>query len=94
MDATDADATLTWAGVGWGGDVSVPSRSFDLAQDVYATLRVPSALRRMLMLQMLMLGSHGVGWGDLGVRVSHHVPYCMLLLLLMMITMMVLGMMV
>jgi len=63
-------------------------RSFDLAQDVDATLRVPSALHTMLMLQMLMLRSHGVGWGDLGVRVSHHVPHCMLLLLLLMMMMM------
>jgi len=46
------------------------------------------------MLQMLMLRSHGVGWGDLGARVSHHVPYCMLLLMMMMITVMVLVMMV
>ena len=37
----------------------------------------------MLMLQMLMLRSHGVGWGDLKLRVSHHVPHCMLLLMMM-----------
>ena len=47
----------------------------------------------MLMLQMLMLRSHGVGWGDLGVRVSHHVPHCMLLLLLLMVMVLVLVMM-
>ena len=72
-------------GVGWGGDVNVPSTALlRRAQNVDATLRVPSALHMMLMLQILMLRSHGVGWGDLGVRVSHHVPHCMLLLLLMM----------
>ena len=68
-------------------------RSFDLAQDVDATLRVPSALRTMWMLKMLMLRSHGVEWGDLGVRVSHHVPHCMLLLLLMMMKVLVMMMM-
>ena len=91
--STDVDATLAWGGVGCGGDVSVPSTAFlRPSQDVDATLRVPSGLHTMLMLQMLMLRSHGVGWGDLGVRVSHHVPHCMLLLLMMM--MMVLVMMV
>ena len=78
--STDVDATLTWGGVGcggvrWGavgcgGDVYVPSTAF---------LRPCTRC-----LQMLMLRSHGVGWGDRVVRVSHHVPHCMLLLLLMM----------
>ena len=78
--STDVDATLAWGGVGCGGDASVPSTAFlRPSQDVDATLRVPSGLHTMLMLQMLMLRSHGVGWGDLGVRVSHHVPHCMLL---------------
>ena len=74
VDATDVDATLTWAGVGWGGDVNVPSRSFGLAQDVDATLRVPSALHTMWMLQMLMLRSHGQGWGGVGMLAFLHAP--------------------
>ena len=32
---------------------------------------------------------HGVVRGDLGVRVSHHVPHCMLLLLLLLMMMMI-----
>ena len=52
-----------------------------------------ATLHTMLMLQMLMLPSHRVGWGDLGVRVSHHVPHCMLLLLLIMMMMMMMMMM-
>ena len=32
----------------------------------------------------------GWGGGDLGVRVSHHVPHCMLLLLLLMVMVLVL----
>ena len=34
----------------------------------------------------------GWGGGDLGVRVSHHVPHCMLLLLLLMVMVLVLVM--
>ena len=55
--------------MGWGGDVNVPSTAFlRPSQDVDATLRVPLTLHTMLMLQMLMLRSHGVGWdGDVNV---------------------------
>ena len=47
----DVDATLTWGGVGWAGDVItfLRPRSLDLAQDVDAT---PT------------FGCGGVGWGD------------------------------
>ena len=50
--STDVDATLTWGGVGCGGDVTVPSTAF---------LRPCTKC-----LQMLMLRSHGVGWGAVG----------------------------
>ena len=50
--STDVDATLTWGGVGCGGDVNVPSTTF---------LRPCTRC-----LQMLMLRSHGVGWGAVG----------------------------
>ena len=50
--STDVDATLTWDGVGCGGDVNVPATAF---------LRPCTRC-----LQMLMLRSHGVGWGAVG----------------------------
>ena len=50
--AQDADATLTWGGVGWGRVGWGCLRSFD---------HVPSTLHKMLMLR-----SHGVGWGVVG----------------------------
>ena len=58
-----------YAHMGWGGDVItfLRPRCLDLAQDADATLgwrsfgHVPSTLHRMLMLR-----SHGVGWGGVG----------------------------
>ena len=48
--STDVDATLTWGGVGCGGDVNVPSTAF---------LRPCTRC-----LKMLMLRSRGVGCGE------------------------------
>ena len=61
--------------MGCGGGVGVPSTAFlRPSQDVDAMLRVPSALHTMLMLQMLMLRSHGQGWGGAGMLTFLHAP--------------------
>ena len=74
--AQDVDATLTWGGVGWGGNVNVPSATFPRPCTrcwYYAHMGwggggcersfdcVPSTLHKMLMLR-----SHGVGQGGVG----------------------------
>ena len=75
--AQDVAATLTWGGVGWGGDINVPSTTFPrpcarcccyvhmgwggVGMSTFLRPHVPSTLHKMLMLR-----SHGVGWGGVG----------------------------
>ena len=67
----DVDATLTWGGVGW--DVNVPSTTFPTFRKMAATLTwggfgwddtVTFLRPRSTFHKILMLRSHGVGWGD------------------------------